>query len=194
MFALAERALERDVHAGAAAPLDVAVHPVVLDQEIALQELERGLDELDTRGCFPALLSKIAADLPAGAIPRELLDSGRCDVVSVATPNHTHALLGVWAALYHARRTQCTQAVRPSPVKIIRAFAAAAHSVAVQAKSASLLLDELSLAVLADESRRKSSKQSRAYPRKKRPKACGPPNVTTPTTLQIKYAKLFGLR
>ncbi|MCR9244091.1 MAG: Gfo/Idh/MocA family oxidoreductase [bacterium] len=29
---------------------------------------------------------------------RKLLDSGRCDAVSVATPNHTHALLGVWAA------------------------------------------------------------------------------------------------
>ncbi|MCA8951131.1 MAG: Gfo/Idh/MocA family oxidoreductase [Planctomycetes bacterium] len=29
---------------------------------------------------------------------RKLLDSGRCDAISVATPNHTHALIGVWAA------------------------------------------------------------------------------------------------
>lgn len=29
---------------------------------------------------------------------RELLDSGVCDAISVATPNHTHALLACWAA------------------------------------------------------------------------------------------------
>lgn len=29
---------------------------------------------------------------------RQLFDAGVCDAVAVATPNHTHALLGVWAA------------------------------------------------------------------------------------------------
>lgn len=37
-------------------------------------------------------------DVEGFADVRELLDSGRCDAISVATPNHTHALIGVWAA------------------------------------------------------------------------------------------------
>ena len=79
----------------------------------------------------------------------------------------------------------------PSPAKVIRAFAAAALAVAVNAKSAALLIDELVEAVLADESNRTSSKKSRNYPRKKRPKTCGPPKITAPSKLQMKYAKLF---
>src|SRR5262249_45187886 len=31
------------------------------------------------------------------ADPRALLDSGQVDAIAVATPNHWHALLGVWA-------------------------------------------------------------------------------------------------
>jgi len=37
-------------------------------------------------------------DVEGFADVRELLDSGRCDAISVATPNHLHALIGVWAA------------------------------------------------------------------------------------------------
>jgi hypothetical protein len=84
VFALAERALERDVHAGSAAPLHVAVHPVVLDQEVALQELERGaggdgrserrarvdasVGRDDERGAeaFPAAQREIARSLEHG--------------------------------------------------------------------------------------------------------------------------------
>jgi len=29
---------------------------------------------------------------------RKLLDAGVCDAISIATPNHTHALIGIWAA------------------------------------------------------------------------------------------------
>ena len=54
-----------------------------------------------------------------------------------------------------------------------------------------LLIDELVQAILADESNRKTSKKSRNYPRKKRPKSCGPPKIVAPTKLQLKYAKLL---
>ncbi|UUO07869.1 IS4 family transposase [Blastopirellula sp. J2-11] len=105
-------------------------------------------------------------------------------------------LIGVWAAFYYAKQVQRDQPgkrTRLSPVKIIRAFAAATTSVALKARAAALLISELTQAVLADESNRTSSKKSRNYPRKKRPKSCGPPKITSPTKLQMKYAKLFEL-
>ncbi|EAQ77746.1 IS4 family transposase [Blastopirellula marina] len=103
-------------------------------------------------------------------------------------------LIGVWAAFYYAKQVQRDQPgkrARLSPVKIIRAFAAATTSVALKARAAALLISELTQAVLADESNRTSSKKSRSYPRKKRPKSCGPPKIASPTKLQMKYAKLF---
>jgi len=45
-----------------------------------------------------AQASKNGDDVGAFADVREMLDAGICDAISVATPNHTHALIGAWAA------------------------------------------------------------------------------------------------
>jgi len=45
-----------------------------------------------------AACSKLGESPRAFRDVRELLDSGECDAITIATPNHTHALIGVWAA------------------------------------------------------------------------------------------------
>ncbi|MCA8975566.1 MAG: Gfo/Idh/MocA family oxidoreductase, partial [Planctomycetes bacterium] len=41
---------------------------------------------------------KADSEVRAFADVRAMLDSGICDAVAVATPNHSHALIGIWAA------------------------------------------------------------------------------------------------
>jgi hypothetical protein len=100
-------------------------------------------------------------------------------------------LLGIWAALFHGKETLADQGDhlrRLSPVKVIRAFALITQVIHLQGKDSPLLNSLLSKALIADESRRTTSKKSHNYPRKKKHRPCGPPTIITATKMQIQNA------
>jgi hypothetical protein len=78
---------------------------------------------------------------------------------------------------------------RLSPVKVSRAFEQTILAIHLQARDTTLLSDLLSIAVIAEESHRTSSKKSRNYPRKKKRKPCGSPILKPPTKIQNQTAR-----
>lgn len=102
-------------------------------------------------------------------------------------------LLGIWSAMFFGKQIlheQGTPLKQLSPVKISRAFAAILRQV-VASGTSMLLTDLLAESTLSDESARTSSKRSRHYPRKKKRKRCGAPQLKLPTQLQCRIAKKF---
>ncbi len=86
-------------------------------------------------------------------------------------------LLGIWGSLFTAKldlKQQKEPLRHLSPTRVMDAFAEALTQTAL-----GYLTDDLNLHIChkADESRRTSSKQSRNYPRKKKPKPCGSPVI-----------------
>jgi len=96
-------------------------------------------------------------------------------------------LLGIWHALFAGKKAMLEGDLSPqqiSPVKVIKAFSKVVELISKAAEPVSLLQDELADAILADESKRTSSKKSRNYPRKKKHQRCGVPNIELATAEQ----------
>ena len=114
-----------------------------------------------------------------------------CDEPQNVLAELNWTLLGIWSAMFLGKQTLHAEGIplqRLSPVKIMRAFTAVLHSLAL---STPLLTDLLAEALIVDESARTSSKKSRHYPRKKRHKRCGAPHLKPATTMQRLKAKNF---
>jgi hypothetical protein len=100
-------------------------------------------------------------------------------------------LLGIWYALLTAKsvcKEQGTNIQRISPVKVMNAFTKVVELIHRIATEVTLFRTELANATVADESDRTSSKASRNYPRKKKHRRCGKPNIYDPTPEQQKLA------
>jgi hypothetical protein len=101
-------------------------------------------------------------------------------------------LLGIWIALFHGKEVLASEGLPPrrlSPVKVMRAFALVSQCIQLRAANSPLLSELLRDAVIVDESKRTTSKQSRDYPRKKKHHNCGPPIIIKATAIQIQFAK-----
>jgi hypothetical protein len=85
-------------------------------------------------------------------------------------------LFGVWIALTEATRS-IPDGRRLSPVRVLRAFAKLVVAVSEFSAKKLNLRNRLSLCVLASESSRKSEKNSKSYPRKKRKRQTGEPSI-----------------
>ena len=104
-------------------------------------------------------------------------------------------LLGLWAALFLGKQTLAETGEpieRLSPVKASRAFERTIAAIHLQARNTALLVDLLSHAVIADESHRTSSNQSRHSPRKRKRKPCGAPILKSPSKSQQQAARKLG--
>ena len=104
-------------------------------------------------------------------------------------------LLGIWSAMYLAKRVLDAEGTKPkrmSAVKVMRACQRVIQGIVLDGRRSPLLADLLAEAVIVDESSRPaSSKKSRDYPRKKTRKPCGRPNILTATPDQKQAAKKF---
>jgi len=101
-------------------------------------------------------------------------------------------LLGIWYALFAGKQALREEDRAPqeiSPVKVLKAFSKVVELIAKAAEPVSLFQNELANAVLADESERTSRKKSRNYPRKKKHRRCGAPNVELATAEQRQQLK-----
>lgn len=100
----------------------------------------------------------------------------RCRTPENAKQEIQWTLLSVWIALTEgARSTPAGR--RLSPVRVLRVFEKLVLAVSRQSTQKLSLQHDLSRCVLADESSRTSEKNSRSYPRKKRKRQTGEPNV-----------------
>jgi len=101
-------------------------------------------------------------------------------------------LLGVWLALTEGGK-HIPKDRRLSPVRVLRAVCDLVLKVADVSGLKVNLSDKLSRCVLADESGRKSDKNSKDYPRKKRKRSAGEPIVRPikPELLERAMALLF---
>jgi|GEM_PF-2723659 len=89
-------------------------------------------------------------------------------------------LLGIWYALFAGKQALVKEGRSPqqiSPAKVFKAFATVVELISRAATPVRLFQDDLARAVLHDESRRTSRKQSRDYPRKKKHRRCGAPRI-----------------
>lgn len=104
-------------------------------------------------------------------------------------------LLGVWSAMFLAKQSLSAAGENPkrmSAVKVMRACAIVIQGIVQDGRRSPCLVVLLAGAIIADESSRtSSSKKSRDYPRKKKRKPCGPPNITTATREQKQAAHKF---
>jgi hypothetical protein len=101
-------------------------------------------------------------------------------------------LLGIWGSLFVAKldfKEQQQPLCHLSPTQVLDALAEALMQTAFGHPSDDDL--QLHTCLKADESRRTTSKRSRTYPRKKKPKRCGAPIVTQATPAQIAAAKIY---
>lgn len=87
-------------------------------------------------------------------------------------------LLGVWLAMTEGSQ-QIPSGRRMSPVRVLRTLCDLVSKVAQYSNLKTQLYVELSQCVIADESNRKSEKNSKDYPRKKRKRQAGEPTVKT---------------
>lgn len=104
-------------------------------------------------------------------------------------------LFGIWCAMYMGKesiREAGVDASRVSAVKVCRAFELAVLYLSMDGQSGFTLADQLSTAVIVDESERTSKKRSRDYPRKKKHSLCQPPAIVSPTAEQRRRAKKLG--
>ena len=118
----------------------------------------------------------------------------RCQTPDNIVVEANWTLLGIWVALFSASqvlRDQRRPLSRISPIKVVRAFQMTVVAIALQAKNASNLHDQLAKAVRVDESDRTTSKASKNYPRKKRHKPTGKPIILEATAAQKKRAKMY---
>ncbi len=102
-------------------------------------------------------------------------------------------LLGIWAAFAIGKkilRSEGKPIKKLSPVQAIRAFERVVIVVSVLVDPRFSIRAALLVAMIANESHRTTSKQSRDYPRKKKHQRCGKPKIKTPTTIQKQQAKL----
>lgn len=103
-------------------------------------------------------------------------------------------LIGIWAALYTGNRALSENGHKiecMSPVKVIRAFYLSVTAVALCSGNARCLSGTLADAIRHDESKRKSSKKSRNYPRKKKPQPAGKPKLVSSSKDQKRRAEQF---
>lgn len=103
-------------------------------------------------------------------------------------------LLGVWYALFTGKQALVDEGVCPnqiSPAKVMNAFTSVVELIRKAACPVPLFKAALAKAVLIEESDRKSSKASRHFPRKKKHKSCGVPNICSPNPEQRKRAQLL---
>lgn len=100
-------------------------------------------------------------------------------------------LLGIWGSLFTAKldmKQQGEPLSLLSPTRVMDTFAEALMLTALGYSPSAL---DLHICQKADESHRTSSKQSRNYPRKKKPKPCGAPVIKQATRAQIAAAKEY---
>lgn len=93
-------------------------------------------------------------------------------------------LLGVWMALTEGANS-IPSGSRLSPIRVLRVIAKLVLAVSRQSGLKSNVRCDLSACVLADESSRKSDKNTKDYPRKKRKRQTGEPNVK-PISVSLK--------
>ncbi len=101
-------------------------------------------------------------------------------------------LLGIWSAMFLAKRALDVEGVKPqrmSAAKVMRACMIAIQGIVLGGRDSPLLAALLTAAVVADESARTSRKNSRPYPRKKKHEPCGPPKITSATPEQKQAAR-----
>lgn len=117
---------------------------------------------------------------------------GLCRTPANVMTELTWTLLGIWASLFVAKlqRQQHHEPLKQlSPMQVMDAFAEALTLTALGlGPIVTLNLQECQN---PDERHRRTSKQSRNYPRKKKPKPTGAPTLTTATPKQIAAAKMF---
>lgn len=105
------------------------------------------------------------------------------------------SLLGIWYALFTGKQVLLKEAKPPhalSGAKTMTAFARVVTRIYEAATPVQLLERELANALLQDESRRTTSKQSRNYPRRKKRRRCGAPNIRPATKeQQHRYQQLI---
>ncbi|MBL4883433.1 MAG: hypothetical protein JKY95_03710 [Planctomycetaceae bacterium] len=103
-------------------------------------------------------------------------------------------LLGIWSAFAIGKQTLKREGKpikKLSPVQTIRVFEQTVFIVSILATSHFSLHVALSTGLIADESHRTTSKQSRNYPCKERHRRCGQPRIIEATFLQKQKAALF---
>ena len=105
----------------------------------------------------------------------------RCGTPQNALTELNWTLLGIWAAMFIAKQQHPAKSVkRISPIQVMRCFYGSIEAVAMKARQSVNLFGELGLALIADESKRTTSKKSRNYPRKKKRKPSGKPKIKAP--------------
>lgn len=104
----------------------------------------------------------------------------RCKLLSRTPENAKQeiqwTLLGVWIAMTEAARS-VPPGRRLSPVRVMRAFEKLVLAVSRMSAQKLSFQEELSRSVIADESSRRSAKNSKSYPRKKRKRQTGEPTI-----------------
>jgi hypothetical protein len=103
-------------------------------------------------------------------------------------------LLGIWYALFTGKQALQQQGYSPhklSPVKVISAFQEVVRTIHRSTITPELFYDQLTMAVLNDETHRTTSKASRNYPRKKKHERPGPPKICSPTPQQQRRAEIL---
>jgi len=85
-------------------------------------------------------------------------------------------MLAIWYSLYSARAC-IAQGEKLSGITVFRAFVKLVIRVVMQSALRSNIREELSGSVVVDESRRKSDKNSKGYPRKKKNRQTGEPTI-----------------
>jgi len=117
-----------------------------------------------------------------------------CGSSSNALVELNWTLLGIWSAMFLAKQALDVAGIAPrrmSAAKVLRACLRAIQGIVLGGRDSPLLHAQLTAAVVADESARTSSKASRHYPRKKKHKPCGPPQIMPATRQQQQAAKEF---
>ena len=101
-------------------------------------------------------------------------------------------LLGIWMALTFARTCHGEDA-KVSPVNVLRVFSVLLLQVATYSTKRLNVRRMLSSCILADESGRTSSKNSKNYPRKKKKRQTGQPTISPlPVPLHRQAAAMLG--